>query len=151
MKPQHYILPLIIILTSCSGGKDYPVDLSEKIDTVDLHYMAWACACADWAFETDIDKFGDSNLDSLAIMSVFIEAAKADLVIPEEYKNSCCGNTIRFVGQFYHDWGISRTYDIEFEKPALARVFRYTHYELIKPYTAWDFNDTLSGSTKVIR
>ena len=151
MRPQYNILTLIVILTSCSGGKDYPVDLSEKIDTIDLHYMGWACDCADWALETDINKFGDDSIDSLAIMSIFIEAANSDLVIPDEYKNACCGNTIRFIGQFYNDWGISRTYEIQFEKPDFARVFRYIDYELLKPYTAWDFNDTISASTKVIR
>lgn len=27
---------------------DYPKNLSDKIETIEVSYIAWACACANW-------------------------------------------------------------------------------------------------------
>ena len=129
----------------------YPENLSNQIDTIELHYIAWACYCAEWGLEEDIKKYGyDNEDDSLAIMSIFIEAASPDLIIPDKYHLGCCNNKIRFIGSFYKDKGISRTYDIQHYKPDDARVFRYTDYELIKPYTVWYHMDTVGATSYIV-
>jgi hypothetical protein len=110
--------------------------------------MGWACDCAEWALSEDIERYHDNDNDSLAFMSIFIEAEKPELILPDRYKipNS---NKIKFIGRFYKDWGISRDYDKQFVTPDKARVFKYSKYELIKPYIAWNFMDT-SNSTYTI-
>jgi hypothetical protein len=128
---------------------DYPYHLSEKEETIELMYVAWACDCAEWAKPSDVKQFSDNPGDTLSKLSIFIEAAQPELKIPEAYKIGCCGNRIRFTGRFYMDKGIGRDYGIQFEKPDKARVFRYTKFELIKPYTAWDFDAPDSSNYKI--
>lgn len=141
---------LILISISCSNpSKYYPKDLSDKIDTIELSYMGWACDRAEWALQENIERYDGNINDSLAIMSIFIEAEKPELILPDRYKMPT-SNKIRFIGRFYKDWGISRDYEKQFVTPDKARVFRYSKYELIKPYIAWNFIDTLSGRTYII-
>jgi len=117
-------------------------------------YMAWACDCAEWARPEDVGRYRDNPNDTLAKLSIFIEAAELSLKIPAEYKLGCCGNRIRFKGRFYKDKGIARDYEQKTpEKPELARVFRYSSYQIVKPYTIWNFTapDSSENKTKIIR
>ncbi len=58
---------------------DYAIDLSDKEETVELMYMAWACDCAEWARPEDVNLYHDNSGDTLAKLSIFVEAAAPSL------------------------------------------------------------------------
>jgi hypothetical protein len=108
----------------------YPNDLSEKTDTIELSYINWACACANWR-PTKLNglQIEDSITDESCI---FIEAGPSTYQVSEEIY--CCSNRVRLIGSFYEDEGISRDYiSPTDQKPDLARVFQYHTFEYIKP------------------
>lgn len=100
--------------------------LYEKIDTIEVSNIQWACDCAEWGI------IGEAVPDDeLEHYSIFIEAAPGT----EKYEDAnikagCWAHKLKLVGSFYQNKGISIDYDIKFEKPKPARVFRYMKYEV---------------------
>jgi hypothetical protein len=129
---------------------DYPTKLSKKRDTIEVTYIAWACACANWLPTHHLE---NPNYDTTenADDCIFLEADVGRLVIPDEFRNGCCGNKIRLIGNFYLDEGISRDYEKPTsQKPEKGKVFRYSEIEIIRPYTIWDFSEE-KPATKIIK
>lgn len=54
--------------------------LAGKTVTLELHYIAWGCACANWATPEVLDKYDG---DSLAEHCIFIEPATKALELPK--------------------------------------------------------------------
>lgn len=96
---------------------DIPNKLSGVIDTIDIWDIQIACDCAEWGI------IGEEKPEE---NSIFIEAAPGTKMYEEG--DSCWAKKLKLIGQFYVDQGISRDYDIMFEKPEKARVFRYDSY-----------------------
>ncbi len=120
---------------------DYPYRLNNKVDTIEVTYVAWACACANWLPTNFLENPGFDTTDN-AKNCIFLEADRSELIIPDEYRVGGNNNRIRLIGSFYTDEGISRDYNKPTsQKPEKAKVFRYTYAELIKPYTVWDFSE----------
>src|SRR6188508_2513966 len=117
------IFVLTITLISCSTNS-----LEEKIQTIELSYIAWGCDCANWATIADIKKYNDSG-DSLADLSVFIEPVGDSLILPDTLGYN--GDRIQFTGQFYKSKGFPKGYSSN-EMPDKSRVFRYTKYKVIE-------------------
>ncbi len=103
--------------------------LSKKEEIIELRYIAWACDCANWATEEDLEKYSGNFDDSLAYHSIFIEPANQSLALPDtlNYGN----DVIRFTGQFYTKRGFPKGYKSH-QDPDKARVFRYDTYEVIE-------------------
>ena len=104
-------------------------DLEDTVRTLDLSYIAWACQCADWATQADIEEYHDQG-DKLADKSVFIEPADSTQELSDTLGYS--GDLIRFTGRFYKDKGYPKKYpktDMQVDK---AKVFQYTKYEVLK-------------------
>jgi len=120
-------IPLLFICLACSPNPKGELD--EEILSLELSYIAWACDCANWAKPEEIEKHYHNYEDTLAKLSVFIEAAKPTLELPDTLGWS--GDIISFKGQFYHGLGYPKDYH-SFEEPAPAKVFRYTEYEVIR-------------------
>jgi hypothetical protein len=121
----HYVMPW-----------DYSFKLSDKVDTIEVYYIEWACDCAEWQI------IGEEFLDELDKHTIFIESAS----IKESYteanvKEDCWPTKLKLVGKFYEDKGISRHYEIGFEKPEPARVFYYESYEVLDSACAADITD----------
>lgn len=131
---------------------DYPKELSSKIDTIEVTYIAWACDCANWLPTHYLDNplYQDSVFDHQCI---FLEAKSEELMIPDEYRKGGNTNKIRLVGSYYMDEGISKDYmQITPSKPDKAKVFKYSKIEIIKPYTVWDFStENSETNTKLIK
>ena len=124
------IIPCLLAIpffnTPIFSGKN---SLNEKVETIELTYIAWACDCANWATQEDLKKYADNIGDNLARRSIFIEPADQSLELPDTLGSN--NDIIRFTGQFYNDKGFPKGYR-SFENPERARVFRYTEYEVVK-------------------
>ncbi|MFK7933296.1 MAG: hypothetical protein AB8G22_07290 [Saprospiraceae bacterium] len=109
------------------------------VDTIEVTYIAWACACANW-LPTKYLKTPNYETTDNSEDCIFIEAENEELRIPDEYRLGGYGNRIKLIGQFYRDEGISRYYEQPTsQKPKIAKVFRYSKIEVIKPYSIWNF------------
>lgn len=119
-------------------AKDYPKILNSGEDTLEVTYIAWACACPNW-LPTQYLAIPNYSTTENTGDCIFIEAANKKIRIPEAYHVGGNGNRIRLIGQYYEDEGISRDYIQQTsELPQKARVFRYRQVELVKPYTIWE-------------
>jgi hypothetical protein len=102
--------------------------LEPKIQRLELEYIAWGCACANWITPTDRIKY-DTN--GLADHCIFIEPADNTLVFPDSTFQFDKEN-IRVTGQFY----VRKDYPkgtIELEEHLdKARVFRFTKIAIVK-------------------
>ncbi|MFK7947997.1 MAG: hypothetical protein AB8G11_10420 [Saprospiraceae bacterium] len=143
IKNSIQILFLVLLISACNPKEiqeklteiNYPTELSTQIDTLELAYIAWACACPNW-LPTEF-------LDSMDIVSaktedycIFLESVTPKLKIPNVYMMGCCENKIRVIGSFYKEKGYSRDYQSPTSQtPQVAKVFRFTDIEVIKPYT----------------
>lgn len=105
---------------------DFSYKLSGKQDTIEVWHIGWACDCAEWGIVGEA--IPDDELEHY---SIFIEAApRMEKYEDANIKSGCWAHKLKLVGSFYQDKGISNDYDIMFEKPKPARVFRYDKYEV---------------------
>ncbi|MGZ5282534.1 MAG: hypothetical protein ACXWDO_06320 [Bacteroidia bacterium] len=109
----------------------YPTKLSNKIDTVEVKYISWACACANWLPAKYINDPNYSKTD-YSNDCIFIEAEKNAEKVPESYIIES-GKKVRLIGSYYRDKGISRDYESPNDQRAeKAKVFKYSSFEIIK-------------------
>src|SRR5688572_5659151 len=109
----------------------YPTELSDKIDTVEVKYISWACACANW-LPTEYLKDPNYSKTDYSNDCIFIEAEKSTEKVPESYIIES-GKKIRLIGTFYNDEGISRDYESPTDqRPDRAKVFKYRSFEIVK-------------------
>jgi len=104
--------------------------LEEKVQTLNLYYIQWACECANWAPEADRKMAGDTG--SLSESTVFVEPAKSSLVLPDTIGYQ--GDVVQFTGQFYKEKTYYEGYVKGEQEVDEARVFRYTNYKIIKSH-----------------
>jgi hypothetical protein len=99
--------------------------LTGTTDVLELEYIAWGCACANWITTTDRKKYQDSGLVQHAI---FIEPAESSLELPLYF--DAFRHTLKLTGQFYVRPGYPKgTVETE-EHLEKARIFRYTDIEV---------------------
>lgn len=103
--------------------------LENKVQTIELGYVSWGCACANWASPADIKRLADSGY-KLSHHCIFIEPASASLALPDTFGFS--NDRIRFTGQFYLKEGYPKEFILTEEQLEKARVFRYTKYEVLQ-------------------
>lgn len=135
------VFPIILGLFfySCNEGLitvlDYSNTIEDRVDTIEVSYVMWACACPNW-IETDFlaqnSYIPENELESKCF---YIEANKETEKLPEKYHtNFLNGNRfkVKLIGNFYKDKGISRDYKKPTsEKPEYAKVFRYNEFEVL--------------------
>ncbi len=101
--------------------------LTGKTETLELEYIDWSCACANWITIVDKKKYKDSGLVK---HSIFIEPADSSLNLPESFNH--LQNRIKVTGQFY----VREDYPqgtVQMEEPLeKAKIFRYTSIQIIK-------------------
>jgi hypothetical protein len=108
---------------------DYPKNLSSEKETIEVTYVRWACACANWL----PTEFADADIETQETECIFIEAANKDLIVSDSIIDKYSRTIkLRLTGSFYNDKGISRTYESPTSQiPDNARVFRYTTMEIL--------------------
>ena len=100
--------------------------LEPQIRTLELEYIDWLCACANWITPSDKKKFENKGL---AKHCIFIEPADSTLNLP----NGLTEN-IKVTGQFYVREDYPKGYT-EIEEPLdKAKVFRYTRVQILEKY-----------------
>ncbi|CAN5810942.1 hypothetical protein BH11BAC4_BH11BAC4_25460 [soil metagenome] len=102
--------------------------LESNIQTLELQYTLWGCACADWIEVTDAARFRDSGF---LAHHIFIEPANADLNFEDSFFQFEKENIV-VTGQFYEKEDYPQgTVKLE-ESLAKAKVFRYTKIRFVK-------------------
>ncbi len=110
---------------------DRPSNLNEKIETIEVLYMNWACDCPNF-IETKYYK-NKPDYEVKEKDCIFIEPANSALKVPDSfYSNDHFEKKLRLTGQFYQTEGIPKTYEQKTpEKPERAKVFHYSKLEII--------------------
>ncbi len=108
---------------------EYPNSLSKKTETIEVSYIRWACACANWVplpRENSDAEIKDTDC-------IFIEPATKDLEVPDSYwQGETSEKKVRLTGRYYKTKGIPRDYSMNTDiKPDKALVFRYTKIEVL--------------------
>ena len=104
--------------------------LENKVQQLQLEYVAWGCACANWITPADREKFENKGL---AEKCIFIEPAGKNLMNPEEDSTFNIGKqSIIVTGQFYQRKDYPQGMIQTEEQLDKARVFRYTSIRIIK-------------------
>lgn len=101
--------------------------LTGKTESLELEYLAWGCACANWVTPTDWDKYHD---DKLASHCIFIEPANDTLDLPLYFDPT--RYKIKVQGQFYMRPDYPKGTEEGEEQLEKAKVFRYTKMEVMK-------------------
>ena len=125
------VVALFLFSLSNSTYFDQPKELSNKIETIEVGYVNWACDCANFYEAKLYSENKDYRLK--ADECIFIEPKEKSLKIPEDYFDTIYRNkNLRLMGRFYLDEGISSTYEMKTpEKPNYSKVFQYESYEII--------------------
>lgn len=163
-------LPVLLLISSCSTQPDKTksnqTDTTKVVDTfktkvisdstntltgktedLELEYIVWGCACANWVTTAERKKYEDSGL---AEHCIFIEPADKSLELPLYF--DAFRHRLKVKGQFYVRPDYPQgTVEME-EHLDKAKVFRYTRIEVIKQdikYSAKD-DTTLNLSYNAI-
>lgn len=99
--------------------------LTRKTEILQLDYIVWGCACANWVTPTDFEKYQD---DKLAEHCIFIEPANKDLEVPFYFAPA--RHRIKVEGQFYVKPDYPKGTIQTEEQLNKAKVFRYTKLEV---------------------
>jgi hypothetical protein len=133
---------LIFLLFSCSTQQK---KLNRKIETVEFHYINWACECANWATLDVIKKYEN---DSLASHCVFVEPADTSLILPDTL--GYINDIVQFTGQYYIDKGYPNDYVKGEQQVDKAKVFRYTSYKIIKSNYSQSLADQIDSAKYLV-
>ena len=136
---KQFLVLALVLFAACStppGKPEAPLSkpedpagkLEDKKQTLQLEFVAWSCACANWATPLDIDRYHDTG--ALADHCVFIESARKELALPDTLGYS--GDIIAFTGQFYKEKGYPNDYVKSEEHLDKARIFRYTGFKIVR-------------------
>jgi hypothetical protein len=154
-------LPLIILFAACSsspdkGGKvststlvqrslenkdisDSTNTLNGKIETLELEYIVWGCACANWVTHNDYKKYQNNNLVEHCI---YIEPASKELAVPLYFDPG--RHFIKVTGQFYSRSGYPKGPIQGEEHLNKAKVFHYTKIDVLKKDVKYSPKDDIT-------
>lgn len=154
------LLSIILLFTACSTnpnkvdkaqssqdtfpkqsyqGKDIsdPTNtLSGKTETLELNYIVWGCACANWVTNADFKKYQDNKL---AEHCIFIEPANKELELPLYFDPG--RHFIKVTGQFYVKPDYPKGTVQGEELLDKQKVFRYTKIDVLKKYIEYSAKD----------
>jgi len=145
-------VPLLLLLSSCSGPSDKTKNgqadsttvkehlkpriisdptntLTGKIENLELNYIVWGCACANWITVTDYNQYQNNQLEEHCI---FIEPANDSLKLPVYFDPA--RHSIKVKGQFYTKPDYPKGTVLTEEPLDKAKVFRYTAMEVVDKY-----------------
>ena len=99
--------------------------LESKIQTLELDYAVFGCACADWIKKEDLEKDKSTlNMEHF----IFIEPENSKLELPKNF--DVVKNRIKVTGQFYKNKDYPKGMIQGEEYLERAKVFRYNKIEL---------------------
>jgi hypothetical protein len=161
------VLPMLFLLISCSPNSpktenktakgdsalvkatrkkdlsDPTNTLSDKTETLQLYYIVFGCACANWVTPEDLKKYGDKDLGK---HTIFLEAASPELELPLYLDAS--RHLVKVTGQFYLKPDYPKGTEETEEHLYKAKVFRYTKMEVLKKDIEYSPNDDTAETKK---
>lgn len=99
--------------------------LRGKAENLELEYIVWGCACANWVTPADFEKYQDS----LEEHCIFIEAANKNIDLPMYFDPG--RHIVKVSGQFYVKPDYPKGTIQGEEQLNKAKVFRYTTIEVL--------------------
>lgn len=141
---MKYLIVLILVFISCSApdsksrnsftdlkGKtdlsDSSNKLSGKIENLELRYIAWGCACANWVKSSELNEY--ETPEKLKEHCIFIEPEKEELKIPFYFDPM--RHQVSLKGQFYIKPDYPKGTPESEEQLDKAKVFRYSEIKII--------------------
>lgn len=145
------VLPILFFLVACSSNSDKTKNRTARIDstlvkatrkkdmsdptntltgkteTLELDYIVWGCACANWVTPADYKKYQDKDLDK---HTIFLEPASHELELPLYF--DAARHMVKVTGQFYVKPDYPKGTEETEEHLDKAKVFRYTSMEVFK-------------------
>jgi hypothetical protein len=127
MRVIKYIIQITLLLyfLSCTTKENKLETTTQKIQ---FQYMAFTCACANWATINDYKQYSDTG--NLSEHCVFVEPENIKLILSDSLGYS--GDIIEFTGQFYINKAYPKNYIKSEQEVEKAKVFRYTSYKIIE-------------------
>lgn len=116
---------LILSHFSCSTEQN---KLNRKIDTVEFHYIMWACECANWAIQDIITNYREKS--KLSKHCAFVQPADSTLILSDTLGYN--GDIVQFTGHYYLDKAYPKEYIKGEQQVEKNPIFRYTSYRIIK-------------------
>lgn len=102
--------------------------LTDKVETLEVEYTVWGCACPNWIRTADAEN--PDTTKSYLSLHFYIEPATKSLVLPSHF--DAYTHTLKLTGSFYQREDYPQG-TIELEEPLpKAKVFRYTSIELVQ-------------------
>lgn len=102
--------------------------LTQKLDTLTLRYMAYACFCPQWV---PIDCIARNRPD---VDGFYVEPAAVGIVLPEGFT---AGTTVTFIGRIEDNRPLIHPKDSDSNDPIPGKEFYYYSYKTHKPYNLW--------------
>jgi hypothetical protein len=126
MKLIKYMLQItfLLYLLSCTTKEN---KLEPNTQKIQLQYVAFACACANWATAKDIKQYSDTG--NLSEHCIFVEPENLKLTLSDTLGYN--GDIVEFTGKYYVNKGYPKDYLQNEEPVEKAKVFRYTSYKII--------------------
>jgi hypothetical protein len=109
--------------------------LTGKTETLQLYYIDWFCACANWVTPEDLKKGLDKH-------TIFIEPARPELEVPLYFDAS--RHMVKVTGQFYQKPDYPKGTEETEEHLDKAKVFRYTKMEVFKKDNDYSSKDDIT-------
>lgn len=102
--------------------------LTDKIETLEVEYTVWGCACPNWI--RTIDNENNDTTKNYISLHFYIEPADKSLELSNHFDAS--KHKLKLTGQFYENEDYPQG-TIEMEEPMpKAKVFRYTEIEVLE-------------------
>lgn len=141
---MKYLIVLALIFLSCSAPdsksrniftdpkrktdlSDPSNKLSGKIENLELRYISWGCACANWIKSSDLNEY--KTPEKLKEHCIFIEPENRDLEVPFYFDPM--RHQILLKGQFYIKPDYPKGTPESEEHLDKAKVFRYSDIKII--------------------
>jgi hypothetical protein len=113
--------------------------ITQKLDTLTLQFMAYACYCPQWVIIDSIPK-NRPDLDGF-----YLEPATTGILLPKTFR---AGTTVTFIGKIEDNLDLKIPEDSDYPTP--GRALYYSYYKVHKPYSFWGERVFLSYNIHII-
>jgi hypothetical protein len=124
---QIFQITFLLYLLSCKTKEN---KLEPNTKKIQFQYVAFACACANFATINDYKQYSDTG--NLSEHCVFVEPENIKLTLSDTLGYN--GDILEFVGQYYVDKGYPKNYIKTEQEVESAKVFKYTYYKIIESH-----------------
>jgi hypothetical protein len=124
---EIFQISFVFYFLSCTTKEN---KLEPNTQKIQFQYVAFACACANWATINDYKQYSDTG--NLSEHCVFVEPENIKLILSDTLGYN--GDIVEFTGQFYLTKAYPKNYVKTEQEVERAKVFRYTFYKIIESH-----------------